>query len=191
MLRKALLILSLALVPAVSMALETGDEAPDFTLENYDGKKISLSDYRGEYVVLEWTNPKCPFVKRHAKSSTMKALYEKYHKKDVAWLAIDTTHFLGKEDNKKFAEKYGLEYPILDDSSGTVGKLYEAKTTPHMFIINPEGKIVYQGAIDDDPFAEKDKRLNYVSAALESLLSGKSPEAQLTKSYGCSVKYAS
>jgi peroxiredoxin len=162
-------------------------------MKNYDGKEVKLSDYKGKIVVLEWFNYECPFVRYHyEKASTMKDLAARYKDKNVVWLSINTTGHQETEKNKEFAEKHKIEYPILDDSSGATGKAYGAKTTPHIFIIETEGNIAYNGALDNAPLGEvpKDEKLiNYVDKALEELTSGKTVSTATTKPYGCSVKY--
>ncbi len=168
-----------------------GAPAPTFTLEDQNGRPVSLSDFAGKIVVLEWVNPDCPFVQRHYRAGTMKRLAEKYQSKGVVWLAINSTHYMDKEDNRRWIEKYKLPYPILDDHAGRVGRLYGAKTTPHMFIIDTSGKLVYRGGIDDDPRGTKNGgALNYVERALDELLTGKPVSISQSKPYGCSVKYA-
>lgn len=168
-----------------------GALAPTFTLEDQSGKKVSLADFAGKIVVLEWVNPDCPFVQRHYKAKTMITLAEKYRPKGVIWLAINTTRYMNKDTNKQWVAQHRLPYPILDDHLGHVGKLYGAKTTPHMFIIDQLGKLVYAGAIDDDPGGIKGKEaVNYVERALEELLAGKPVSQPQTKPYGCTVKYA-
>ncbi|UCF42403.1 MAG: thioredoxin family protein [Planctomycetota bacterium] len=167
-------------------------KAPQFTLKNYDGKEVSLSDYAGKTVVLEWFNYECPFVLYHyEKPKTMAGLADKYKDKDVVWLAVNSTKHLSVEKNENFAEKHNLTYPILDDRSGKVGRAYGAKTTPHMFIIDAKDKIVYDGAIDDSPMGnKKEDAVNYVDKALAELTAGKAVSTPKTKPYGCSVKYA-
>ena len=171
---------------------EEEKKAPGFTLANYDGNEVSLSDYEGKIVVLEWFNYECPFVRYHYEDvNTMTDLADKYKEKDVVWVAINSTKHLQVEKNEQFAKKHNVGYPILDDSSGEVGKAYVAKTTPHMFIINAEGKIVYNGAIDDSPLGRKKEDVtNYIDKALAELLADKEISTPLTKPYGCSVKYA-
>ena len=171
---------------------ETGKTAPEFELTNYDGGIISLSDYKGRIVVLEWLNYECPFVKYHyEKAKTMTTLANEYKDKNVVWLAINSTGHLVVEKNKEFAVKYEVGYPILDDSSGKTGRAYGAKTTPHMFIIDTQGKIAYSGAIDNSPQGRKtDGVINYVDKALAELIDGKPISIANTSPYGCSVKYA-
>ncbi|KAF0214963.1 MAG: hypothetical protein FD167_5229, partial [bacterium] len=165
--------------------------APTFSLEDQDSKKISLSDFAGKVVVLEWTNPDCPFVKRHYEAKTMTTTANKYKDKDVVWLAINTTHYMAKDKYKEWIKTHNLSYPILDDHEGTVGRMYGAKTTPHMFIIGKDGKLVYQGSVDDDNNGDKGKTaINYIDQALAELTVGKPVSVATTRPYGCSVKYA-
>ena len=167
--------------------------APPFTLKSFDGKTIRLSEYRGKTVVLEWLNFECPFVKYHYdKPKTMIKLANKYKNKNVVWLAINSTSHTTPEANKEFAEKQKLPYPILDDRSGRVGRAYGAKTTPHMYIISPRGRIVYDGAIDNSPLGktpEGKELTNYADKALGEMITGKMVSTKNTKPYGCSVKY--
>jgi peroxiredoxin len=163
--------------------------APDFELTDQNGKTHKLSDYHGKVVVLEWTNPTCPYVVRHYKADTMTNLAAKYGE-DVVWLAIDSSNFVTAESATKWAKAEGIEYPILLDASGEVGKMYEAKTTPHMFVIGTEGEVLYNGAIDSDPQGKEDAPTNYVEAAVASALAGQPIEKAQTKPYGCSVKYS-
>lgn len=176
--------------PAVPLGADS--KAPEFTLKNFDGKVISLSDYKNKIVVLEWFNYECPFVKYHYdKANTMIELANKYKDKGVVWLAVNSTKHLTVEKNKDFADKHKLSYPILDNRTGAVGRAYGAKTTPHMFIIDTKGSIVYNGAIDNAPLGRKRKGItNYVDNALAELTAGKAVNIPNTKPYGCSVKYA-
>lgn len=195
-----LLITILALFSFQTFALTTGEMAPDFTLSgtNPKMKEIKLSDFKGKLVVLEWLNHGCPFVRKHYDSGNMQGLQKKYTEKNVIWLSIissaegkqghvDTAGSIkDKNDNKSSATD------ILLDPTGKVGQLYGAKTTPHMYIIDKDGKLAYQGAIDDK--ADMDKASipsakNYVAVALDELMSGKKVTAHTTKSYGCGVKY--
>ena len=177
--------------PVSKSESETRAEAPKFTLTNYDGKTIKLSDYKGKIVVLEWFNYECPFVKYHYdKARTMSELADKYKDRNVVWLAINSTAHQTTEKNKEFADKYKIGYPILDDKSGTTGRAYQAQKTPHMFIIDTKGMIAYSGAIDNSPLGKnKDGVINYVDQALAELTSGKTISASNTEPYGCSVKY--
>ncbi len=186
----------LSLIPALTAQdnkpkAEIGSPAPDFTLEDQAGHEVKLSEIKNSIIVLEWMNPDCPFVQRHYNSETMTTLANKYKEKNVVWMAINSTHYMNKKDDQNWINKFKVGYPILDDSSGRVGKLFGAKTTPNMYIIDPSGVLVYSGAIDDDPKGSKDgKALNYVDQALEQILAGKPVTIAKTKPYGCSVKYS-
>lgn len=167
-----------------------GDQAPAFTLSDTTGNQVSLSDYSGKVVVLEWLNPDCPFVQRHYKAGTMKNLATKYGAQGVVWMTINSTKYMDAAANAKFRAVNDLPYPVLVDQSGEVGHLYGAMTTPHMYVIDGGGTLVYIGAIDDDPRGNKDgPSTNYVSAALDEVLAGTAVTTAETKPYGCSVKY--
>ena len=178
--------------PSKEIEPEVARKAPDFTLNSFDGKTISLSDYKGKIVVLEWFNYECPFVLRHyGNKPTMITLANKYKDKNVVWLTIDSTSHAAPEANKQFAEERKLPYPILDDRSGTVGRAYGAKTTPHMYVIDTRGSIAYQGAIDNDERGRKRQGvINYVDKALAELTGDKEVTTTDTMPYGCTVKYA-
>jgi peroxiredoxin len=166
-------------------------KAPAVNLSSFDGQKVKLSDYKGKIVVLEWFNDECPFVRYHyEKVKTMIELANRYKDKSVVWLAINSTSHTTPEQNKEFADKHKLPYPMLDDRSGAVGRAYGARTTPHMYVIDTKGDIVYAGAIDNSPLGKKKEGvINYVGRALAELTRGKSVTIPATKSYGCSVKY--
>jgi peroxiredoxin len=183
--------IAVAALPAIAGdGASVGAEAPDFTLAGTAGNKVSLSDFAGKVVVLEWLNPDCPFVQRHYKAGTMKSLAAKYAGKGVVWLTINSTHYMDAAANAKFKASHDLPYTILVDQSGEVGHLYGAKTTPHMYIIDADGMLVYMGAIDDDPRGTKgNAATNYVAAALDQVLAGNAVTVAETKPYGCSVKY--
>ncbi len=170
----------------------SGKRAPAFELNSFDGKTVSLSDYRGKFVVLEWFNFECPLSLYHYETkNTMVELAKKYKGKNVVWLAVNSTSHTTPEPNKTFAERHKLPYLILDDRSGKVGRAYGAQTTPHMYIINPRGRIVYEGAIDDSPLGRKKEGVvNYVDNALVELTARKAVSTPKTKPYGCTVKYA-
>lgn len=194
------LIALLALYSASTLALTTGEKAPDFTLMglNPKSKEVRLSDFKGKYVVLEWLNHGCPFVRKHYDSGNMQALQKKFTEQNVIWLSIISSA-QGKQgyvdENGAIKDKTSNKSSATDvllDPTGKVGKLYEAKTTPHMFIIDKDGRLVYQGAIDDKADTEKDSipsAKNYVATALTELMKGKPVTAHTTKSYGCAVKY--
>lgn len=181
--------------PAIG-AVKIGSPAPDFSLKDSDGTMHKLSDYtkQGKIVVLEWFNPECPFIKLHfEKQTTMVDMYNHYKNKNVVVLAIDSTNSGNPNFGKDGAAKknWKIDFPILVDADGKVGKMYGAKTTPHMFVIDKHGNLAYQGAIDNDPKNEKTakEKHNYVRAALDQLIAGKKVSEPETKSYGCSVKY--
>src|SRR6184192_2078457 len=177
-----------------------GSSAPDFSLTDAKGGTHSLSQYKGKYVVLEWFNPECPFVKKHYGSGNMQKLQDQYTSKGVVWLTIDS-NAPGTEGNitpvqaQKISASWKThETALLLDPEGKVGRAYGAKNTPNMVIINPDGKIAYEGAIDSKASpnpADIPSSTNYVKAALDESLAGKSVSTPQTKPYGCSVKYKS
>src|ERR1700738_3332719 len=180
--------------------MDIGKAAPNFTLPNTNDKTLSLADFKGKYVVLEWYNPDCPFVGKHYRSGNMQKLQKEYSDKGVIWLTIDSSA-PGEEGNypaeklNEIGQKEGASWrALLLDPDGKVGRLYGAKTTPDMYIIDPEGKVVYKGAIDSKrstDVADIKTATNYVSTALEEVIGGKKVTKASTQSYGCSVKYAS
>jgi len=172
--------------------------APAFTLTDSDGNRHSLSDFKGKYVVLEWVNYDCPFVMKHYGSGNMPALQEEYTGKDVVWLSICSSapgkqgHFETAALKERMKKEKAAPTAYLIDEDGTVGKMYEARTTPHMYIINPEGTLVYAGGIDNMASTNKDdipKATNYVREGLNAALEGKTIATKTSKPYGCSVKY--
>lgn len=169
---------------------EIGKPAPAFTLEDHNGNKVSLADLKGKIVVLEWWNEGCPVCVRHAQAGSIKNLVTRYGDKGVVVLGINSTASCTNASNKKAYEQFKLNYVLLNDASGQVGRAYDAKTTPHMYIIDKEGVLVYNGAIDDDPGGNKAEKVNYVAKALDELLAGKAVSTPETRPYGCSVKYA-
>jgi peroxiredoxin len=177
-------------VPEAPKTAALGQAAPAFTLDDQNGKPISLSDYKGKIVVLEWTNKDCPFVERHLKAKTSNKLAEKYKEKNVAWLQIDSTSTHNTATNLKTVTDNGLTFPILNDSQGKTGHAYGAKTTPHVFIVNKDGNIAYMGGMDNDEEGNKKDAVNYVDKALGELTADKAVTTAETKPYGCSVKYA-
>jgi peroxiredoxin len=181
-----------------SAETEIGKAAPDFTLPDSFGKNHSLSDYEGKVVVLEWLNHGCPFVKKHYNSGNMQKLQKMAKEKEVIWFSIISSapgkqgYSTPEQANETAQELNAKPLAILLDPEGTVGKLYDAKTTPHMYIIDKEGLLVYNGGIDDIRSANVDdiaKAKNYVLLVLEELLSGKEVSVKTSQPYGCSVKY--
>jgi peroxiredoxin len=168
-----------------------GSPAPDFKLTDADGKTHSLSDAKGKIVVLEWINHECPVVNRCHKANMMVDTLKKFEGKPVVWMAVDSSHFCAEkvESIKEWSKEQKLPYPILLDPAGEVGHVYGAKTTPHMYVIDQNGVLAYTGAISDDPYGQNDEAKNYVSDAVESLLSGSQVARATTKPFGCSVKY--
>jgi len=184
--------------PTNAAGLSIGQPAPEFTATDSNGTSHKLSDFKGKLVVLEWNNPECPYVVKHYEPKNMQKLQETYTTKDVVWLTINSSasgkqgHVTGEQANAYVTEQGAKPTAYLLDADGTIGKLYGAKTTPHMFVINKDGTLAYQGAIDDnDSFKPEDTATakNYVAAALDSLLAGTPVETAETKAYGCSVKY--
>ena len=177
-----------------------GSNAPEFSLPDAKGQTRSLSEYKGKYVVLEWFNPECPFVKKHYGGGNMQKLQEDYTSKGVVWLTIDsnapgTEGNLTPEQAQKVANAWKTKQTaLLLDPEGKAGRAYGSKNTPNMVIINPEGKIVYEGAIDSKATPNPADILvstNYVKAALDESLAGKPISKPTTRPYGCSVKYKS
>ena len=169
----------------------TAMQVPVFSLQDQNGKTVNLADYADKTVVLEWTNPQCPVVVRHYNAHTMTKLAAAYKDKGIIWLAINSSHNGTVEANLAWAKQNKIEYPVLDDHTGTTGRAYQARVTPHMFVIH-KGKLVYQGAIDNDLRGNNDSNtVNYVASTLDAILAGKSVPTAETKPYGCSVKYGS
>lgn len=175
-----------------------GENAPDFNLKDSYGKSHKLSDFKGKYIILEWINFDCPFVVKHYKSENMQKLQKEMTGKGIVWLSICSSaegkqgHFANAEINKRIKELKAKMTAYLIDEDGTVGKMYAAKVTPHIFIINPQGKLIYQGAIDDiksTDIADIEKAKNYLKTAIEEATGGKSITSPTTTPYGCSVKY--
>ena len=181
-----------------AQAAKVGEAAPAFTLPAHDGKTHSLADFKGKTVVLEWTSAECPFVKKHY-AGNMQALQKTYTGKDVVWLSINSSapgkqgHVDAAGATKIVQEKGAAPTLVLLDGKGDVGKLYQAKTTPHLFVIDKTGKLAYAGGIDSNPSADPadiPSATPYVKNALDELLANKPVTTAVTKPYGCSIKYA-
>ena len=177
---------------------EIGKKAPDFTLPDAAGAEHTLSDFEGKYVVLEWLNHDCPFVVKHYATGNMQMLQEKYRDQGVVWLTIISSapgkqgHLEPDEAKKVTREKQARPTAVLLDPEGTVGRAYDARVTPHMYIIDPDGMLRYMGAIDDRPtanHADVEGARNFVSEALDLLLEGRDVEVTSHQPYGCTVKY--
>jgi len=181
-----------------ALAATAGQAAPNFTLTDTQGKAVQLSDFKGRYVVLEWTNPQCPFVRNHYNTHNMQALQESWGPRGVVWLSIDSSNksswsFMPPAKLDAWMHERGAaQKAVLVDGQSAVAKLYQAKTTPHMFVIDPEGKIVYAGAIDDRPStrpADPPAANNYVRAALTQATAGIPVSTPNSTPYGCSIDY--
>jgi len=189
---------ALLLAAGVAGAVVSGAPAPGFTITDTAGKAVQLADYKGKYVVLEWTNPECPFVRSHYSSGSMQGLQKEWGGRNVVWLTINSTNashseFKAPREMASWMQAQGAApaATLLDSTSGT-GRAYSAKTTPHMFVVDPGGKVVYAGAIDDkrstNP-ADAKSAHNYVRAALTEATSGKPVTVANTTPYGCTIKY--
>jgi peroxiredoxin len=188
-----------ATLPLPSLALAVGDTAPAFSLKDTQGKTVQLADFKGRHVVLEWTNPGCPFVVKHYGAQNMQALQKEAKAKDVVWLSINSTA-RGHQDylapaalQDRLLKDWGAApSAVLMDESGSVGKAYAARTTPHMYLIDPAGKLVFAGGIDDkrssNP-ADIPGAKNFVRAAMADALAGKPVATPSATPYGCSIKY--
>ncbi len=183
---------------AAAHAATPGQVAPDFAVNDAAGKPVRLSDFRGKHVVLEWTNPECPFVRKHYDSANMQSLQKEFGAKEVVWLAVNSTNRdhgefkTGPQMAAWMQQHDAAPRAVLIDETSSTGRAYAARTTPHMFVIDPAGRIVYAGAIDDKRSANPaDARTakNYVRAALAETLAGKPVTTASTTPYGCSVKY--
>lgn len=184
----ALAAFALVGAPTNAPALQPGDDAPVFTLKDESGTEHNLADLKGKVVVLEWTNPDCPYVVMHyQEKTTMKDLQAKYAEQGVVWIAVNSTDYNKPEDSQKWAKANGMVYRTLQDSEGKVGRMYGAKTTPHMYIIDREGKLAYMGGIDDGPKSAAPG--GFVATALDEVIAGKPVSNASTKPYGCTVKY--
>ena len=197
---QSLSLAALVAVPAFAFAAaQAGKPAPNFSEVDANGKTQTLADYKGEWLVVEWFNKDCPFVGKHYGSENMQSLQKKYADKGVKWISVVSSAkgrqgYVEAAEALTVAKENGstLSAAYLLDEDGSMGRAYGAKTTPHMFVINPEGVVVYAGAIDDNSSANPaviPKSTNYVSAALDSSLKGELVKIASTRAYGCSVKY--
>lgn len=199
--RRALLYaLALPALPATGLAASLGGPAPDFALPDVQGGTRRLSDFRGRHVVLEWTNPGCPFVQKHYRSGNMQTLQREAAARQVVWLAINSTepghadYLKPAELQRWMAQQQAAATAVLLDESGQTGKAYGARVTPHMYLIDPQGRLIYAGGIDSIPSARVDdiaQATNYVRLALTEALAGRPLSRPSTAPYGCSIKYAS
>lgn len=196
---QAAVLASFALASSAAFA-EDLKAAPDFKAKDANGKEHSLADYKGKVLVLEFTNPGspvsgkggCPYMVPRYEKQVMQKVAEKVTALGATYLSVNSSNYNTAEDSKEIAKKYGVKHDTLIDSDGAVGKAFAAKTTPHMFVVNKEGKIAYEGALNDNasPDVSKDESAtNYVVQAVEAAAKGEVPKVTVTKPYGCGIKY--
>ena len=182
-----------------AFAAKVGESAPDFSASDTNGQTHKLSDYKGKFVVLEWTNQGCPYTRKHYDSGNMQKLQKYWTQKGVVWLTVVSSapgaqgYVTAAQENEYLQKENASPTAVLLDPKGDLGHLYEAKTTPHMYIIDPKGSLIYNGAIDDKATTDTSDiagATNYVSQALEQAMAGKPVANAATRPYGCSVKYA-
>jgi len=195
----AAIVTAAALLAVPLQAARVGEKAPDFTATDSKGQTHKLSDYAGKFVVLEWSNRGCPYTQKHYSSGNMQRLQKEWTARGVVWLTVISSapgeqgYVTAEQENSWLAQIGAAPTAVLLDPKGTLGHLYDAKTTPDMYVIGPQGTLLYQGAIDDHPSAEASDikaSKNYVAAALTEAMAGKPVSTPATRSYGCSVKYA-
>jgi peroxiredoxin len=188
----------LFILASYALAAKVGEPAPDFTASDSNGTRHHLADYKGKYVVLEWHNQGCPYTRKHYESGNMQRLQKEWTAKGVVWFTVISSapgtqgYVTGQQENDYVNKMKAAPTAVLLDPDGAVGHLYAAKTTPHMYIIDPNGKLIYNGAIDDHPTADPadiPSSKNYVSMALQQAMSGKAVSDAATRPYGCTVKY--
>jgi peroxiredoxin len=183
----------------LARAARVGERAPDFTATDSNGQTHKLSEYAGKFVVLEWHNRGCPYTQKHYQSGNMERLQHEWTARGVVWFTVISSapgkqgYVTAAEENAYLKEMKAAPTAVLLDPTGALGHLYDAKTTPHMFVINPQGILIYNGAIDDHPTSDASDiphSQNYLSLALEEALAGKPVAVATSRPYGCSVKYA-
>ena len=192
-------VLALTVLPSFAQEVRVGAAAPDFKATDSNGKAESLDEYRGKYVVLEWHNQGCPYTKKHYTSGNMQALQKEWTAKGVVWLTVISSapgeqgYVTGSQENSYLTKMHAVPTAVLLDSDSKVARLYSAKTTPQMVVIDPGGKVIYDGAIDDRPTDDPEDvkgAKNYVNEALGAAMAGKPVPTPYTRPYGCSVKYS-
>lgn len=185
-------------VPLAQASVNTGAMAPDFSLPGSDGKTYELADFRGKTVILEWTNHDCPYVQKHYDSGNMQALQKQTAEGGMIWFSVISSspgsqgHVSADQASELTRSRNAQPTSVLLDPAGDVGRMYGARTTPHMYIIAPDGKLVYQGAIDDRPSARMSSlegANNYLLAALDDMKANRPVQTPQTSAYGCSIKY--
>lgn len=193
-------LLACSIASSASASATIGQAAPSFTARDVAGKQVSLADFKGKYVVLEWNNPGCPFVQKHYDSGNMQSLQKRFGSENVAWLSVNSTNEQSSDYMPAaklaawFKQHNAAPTAVLMDSAGAVGRAFGARVTPHMFVIDPNGTLVYAGAIDDKRstnVADVKTATNYVVAALTDAKSGKPVSQANSQAYGCSIKYGS
>jgi peroxiredoxin len=196
---RLVVLLAGALAAGSAFAVKVGTPAPDFTATNSQGKQESLAAYKGKYVVLEWTNSDCPYTRKHYQSGNMQSLEKQWTAKGVVWLSVLSSapgqqgYKTAAEENSYMSQVHAAPTAAILDPDGKIGHEYGAKTTPHIFIIDPSGKLIYAGAIDDHPSTDASdikESKNYVDEVLSAAMAGNPVPVSYTASYGCSVKYA-
>jgi hypothetical protein len=196
---RKLLAIAFATVTLPALAVAPGTSAPNFKGTDSNGVEHSLSQYRGKYVVLEWANKGCPYDQKHYLSGSIESQQKEWTAKGVIWLSVISSapgeqgYVTPSEENTYLKKMNAAPTAALLDPTGTIGRLYEAKTTPHIFVIDPTGKLIYQGALDDKPTPDQEDlkgARNYLSETLTAAMAGKPVQVASTRPYGCSVKYA-
>ena len=194
-----LVVLAILIALPAARAARVGEPAPDFTATDSNGKVHKLSDYKGKFVVLEWTNRGCPYTQKHYNSGNMQRLQKEWIDRGVIWLTVVSSapgkqgYVTASEENSYLQQVKAAPTAVLMDPTGAVGHLYDAKTTPHMFLISPQGTLIYNGAIDDratTDVSDVNAAKNYISAALNEATTGKPVSVPTSRPYGCSVKYS-
>jgi peroxiredoxin len=189
---------SVVALVAAAFAVKVGDPAPGFSAVDSNGKMQRLADYKGKYVVLEWHNQGCPYTQKHYESGNMQRLQKEWTSKGVVWFTVISSapgkqgFVTPSQENEYLKKMNAVPTAVLMDPAGTLGRLYDAKTTPDMYIIDPAGNLIYEGAIDDKPTTDQSDiagAKNYVQAALTAAMSGEPVSDPATRPYGCSVKY--
>lgn len=198
LLRRTLIATAALMALGAQAAATVGQPAPDFALRDTGGNTVRLSDFKGKTVVLEWTNPGCPFVRKHYDSGNMPTTQKEAIDRSIVWLSVNSTEKASSDylEPARLAhwlhERKAVATAVLMDEEGSVGRAYGARTTPHLYIVNPQGVLVYAGGIDSTPSARPadiPKATNYVNAALADLAAGRPVSAAVTQPYGCSIKY--
>ncbi len=197
--RLGILVAAVLVAGSTAWAVKVGSPAPDFTATDSNGQVRKLADYKGKFVVLEWHNRECPYTHKHYASGNMQNLQKEWTARDVVWLTVISSapgkqgYMTAAEENAYVEKMKAAPTAVLLDPTGQLGHLYNAKTTPQMYVINPAGVLIYNGAIDSKPTADAEdirSATNYLNLALQESMAGESVKIPVTRPYGCSVKYA-